>query len=317
MIMPVNPKIQLFLDNLNALPMVPLEQITPEAYRSMENQSMNFPQQVESVERVEDRVLKLDGRDIPVRIYTPKGGEAPYPGLVYYHGGGWVLGNLDSHDPICRLLANEAKCVVVSVDYRLAPEHKFPAAVDDAYDSLEWIATQGEDFEIDPNRLAVGGDSAGGNLAAVACIIAKERNIPEVCHQLLLYPSTGFKEELPSLKENAGGYLLTAELMQWFRKHYFNNETEILKPYASPVFYHDFNGLPSATILTAQYDPLRDAGSAYAVELETSGVNVTYKNYDDLIHGFANFIGFVPEAKQALEDGTVSLKKAFESAENN
>lgn len=309
--MPVNPKVQLFLDQLNAMPKVPMDQVTPEAYRSMENQSMNFPQQEESVEKVEDRVLKLAGRDIPVRVYTPKDGKAPYPALVYYHGGGWVLGNLDSHDPVCRMIANEAKCVVVSVEYRLAPEHKFPAAVDDAYDSLDWVATHGEDFEIDPTRLAVGGDSAGGNLAAVACIMAKERKTPEIRHQLLLYPSTGFKEELPSLKENAEGYMLTGEMMQWFRSHYFTNEEDIQQIYASPIFYDDFTGLPSATILTAQYDPLRDAGSAYAVELEADGVDVMYKNYEDMIHGFANFIGFVPEAKQALKDGAKSLKKSF------
>ncbi|WP_106496732.1 alpha/beta hydrolase [Lentibacillus sp. Marseille-P4043] len=313
--MPVNPKIQFFLDKLNALPKTPLDEITPEAYRAMETESIkNLPQLEEPVKKVEDRVLKLKGRDIPVRVYTPNKGTAPHPGLVYYHGGGWVLGDLESHDAVCRFLANTASCVVISVDYRLAPESKFPAAVDDAYDSLEWIVEHEEEFAIDRSRIAVGGDSAGGNLAAVACIIAKERKAPEICHQLLLYPSTGFKEEPPSLKENAEGYFLTAESMEWFRKHYFNSDDDMLHPYASPILYHDLSGLPSATILTAQYDPLRDVGKAYAEQLEVNGVNVVYKNYEDLIHGFANFAGFVPEAKDALEDGARSLEKAFASS---
>ncbi|MTW84757.1 alpha/beta hydrolase fold domain-containing protein [Virgibacillus dakarensis] len=310
--MPVNPKIQFFLDKLNALPKVPMDEIEPKAYRQMEKESIkDMPQLNVPVKKVENRVLQLEGRDIPIRVYTPNKGMAPYPGLVYYHGGGWVLGDLDSHDSVCRFLADSAACIVISVGYRLAPEHKFPAAVDDAYDALEWIAMHEADFAIDRNRIAVGGDSAGGNLAAVACIIAKERKAPEVCHQLLLYPSTGFKEEPPSLKENAEGYFLTLESMNWFRKHYFNRDDDMLHPYASPILYHDLSGLPSATILTAQYDPLRDVGKAYADELKANDVEVFYKNYDDLIHGFANFAGFVPEAKDALEDGARSLRNAF------
>lgn len=311
--MPVNPRIQFFLDKLKEMPQPPLDQITPEAYRAQDAGALAFQQETEPVHKVEDRVLHLEGRDIPVRVYTPEG-EGLHSALVYYHGGGWVIGNLDSHDPVCRSLANSANCVVISVDYRLAPEHKFPAAVNDAYDALQWIALHAEEFNIDVNRMAVGGDSAGGNLAAVACIMAKEQQAPNIVHQLLIYPSTGYEQEPPSMRENAEGYLLTADMMNWFRKHYFNDEKEMLDPYASPILYSDLSDLPPATILTAQYDPLRDVGKAYADKLQDHGVKVYYKNYDGLIHGFANFIAFVPEALEALQEGAGELRKAFKLA---
>lgn len=309
--MPVNPKIQLFLNQLNALPKIPMDQITPEEYRKRANIGLNLQEKIEPIERVENHVLHLEGRDIPIRVYIPEG-QAPFPALVYYHGGGWVIGSLDSHDSVCRGLANVAGCIVISVDYRLAPEHKFPAAVEDAYDSLRWIAEHAGEFNIDPNRIAVGGDSAGGNLAAVASIIAKEKGTPKIVYQLLIYPSTGSDKKMPSIKENDEGYFLTGELMWWFRHHYFNKKEDILNPYASPLLYHDLSGLPPAAILTAQYDPLRDIGKAYGDKLEESGVPVWYKNYDDLIHGFANFRSFVPEAQKAVEDGAMELKKWLE-----
>lgn len=312
--MPVNPRIQLFLDKLNAMPQPLLSKTTPEAYRASEQETMNFQQKPEPVKQVENRCLPLAGREIPIRIYRPEG-QAPFPALVYFHGGGWVIGSLDSHDSICREITNSANCVVISVDYRLAPEHKFPAAVEDAYDSLQWIDNHSKELEIDGDRIAVGGDSAGGNLATVPCIMAKELKTPDVIHQFLLYPSTGYQEEPPSIRENAEGYLLTGELMEWFRDHYFNNDKEIQNPYASPILYNDLTGLPAATILTAQYDPLRDVGKAYAEKLQGAGVRVNYKNYDGLIHGFANFAPFVPEARDALEDGAEELRKAFKSAE--
>jgi acetyl esterase len=312
--MPVHPKIQDFLDKLQEYPQPPMDQVTPEAYRVSRNKMLSFQQNVEPVHKVEDRVLHLEGRDLPIRVYTPEG-QAPHPALVYFHGGGWVIGSLDSHDSVCRVLANSAKCVVISVDYRLAPEHKFPAAVEDAYDSLQWIASNPEAFDIDVNRIAVGGDSAGGNLAAVACIMAKERKTPTIIHQLLIYPSTGYRETPPSMWENAEGYFLTREVMKWYQKHYFNNDQEILDPYASPVLYSDLSGLPPAAILTAQYDPIRDVGKIYAETLQENGVDVYYKNYEGLIHAFVNFIGFVPEARDALEEGAGELQKAFKSQE--
>ncbi|RNF38120.1 alpha/beta hydrolase [Planococcus salinus] len=308
--MPVNPKIQYFLEQMNAMPAMPMEQLTPEAMRSTENSQL-VAQQKEPVEKVEDRTIPLAGRDIPIRIYTPAG-QTPFPALVFYHGGGWVVGSIESHDAICRELANLASCMVVSVEYRLAPEHKFPAAVEDAYEALEWVVSQADELGIDTDRIAVGGDSAGGNLATVACLIAKERSGPRVVHQLLLYPSAGPAADYPSMTENAEGYLLTRDMMGWFQRHYLNSPEDRHHPYLSPILSDELEGMPSATILTAQYDPLRDVGTAYAEKLQSHGVEVFHKNYDDLIHGFANFSSFVPEARDAVAEGASELKKAFE-----
>ncbi|MFD0050389.1 alpha/beta hydrolase [Actinomycetes bacterium NPDC127524] len=307
--MPVNAKIKYFLDKMKEIPQMPLDKVSPEDYRKRENRGLDFQQPKEQVHDVEDKLLSLDGRDLPIRIYTPEG-LAPYPALVFFHGGGWVIGSLESHDSICRTLANTSGCKVISVGYRLAPENKFPAAVNDAYDSLVRIASEHKEYEIDPARIAVGGDSAGGNLAAVACIMSKERRGPSIIHQLLIYPSTGYEEEPPSMQENGEGYLLTGEIMQWFRSHYFNRDEEINDPYASPFLYQDLSGLPPASIFTAEYDPLRDVGKAYAEKLRASGVPVFYKNYSGLIHGYANFAPVVPEAKMALEEAALELHHA-------
>ena len=308
--MALDPMIKAFLDQFNALPKVPVDQIDPKAYREMESRSLLMAQPQEPIAKTGDFTIPLDGRDIRVRFYYPTE-EGPMPALVYYHGGGWVIGSLETHDSVCRALANHAGCAVFSVDYRLAPESKFPAAVHDAYDSLVWIANHASDLGILPDRIAVGGDSAGGNLAAVACLIAKERKGPRIAHQLLFYPSTGFTELLPSLEENAEGYMLTGEMMEWFRKQYLNNEEENLHPYFAPVVVEDLSGLPPATILTAQFDPLRDVGRAYADKLRANGVETSYKNYEDLIHGFTNFLGFVPSARKAVEEAAEQLKKSL------
>lgn len=306
--MPVNPKIQFFLDQMNTMP-VSFERLTPEVMRNSENSAL-VSMQKEPVEKVEDRTISLTGRELPIRIYTPKG-EAPFPALIFYHGGGWVLGSIESHDAICRELANMASCIVISVEYRLAPEHKFPSAVDDAYESLEWVASHADELGIDASKMAVGGDSAGGNLATVACLISKERSGPKVVHQFLLYPSTGPAADYPSMTENAEGYLLTKDMMSWFQKHYIENPEDQTNPYLSPILSENLEDLPPATILTAQFDPLRDVGIAYAEKLKEHGVAVYHRNYDDLIHGFANFTSFVPEAREAVAEGAEQLKKAF------
>ena len=312
--MPVNPRIQYILDQMNeTMPAFTMDQITPEVMRGTNSAQFAAMQQKEPVENVEDRTIPLAGRDIPIRVYTPAG-EAPFPALVFYHGGGWVIGSIETHDAVCREIANLASCKVISVEYRLAPEHKFPAAVEDAYESLEWISSHAAELGIDPERIAVGGDSAGGNLATVACLIANERGGPHVVHQLLFYPSTGPAMDTPSASENAEGYLLTKDMMIWFQSHYLANEEDQEHPYLSPILSDKLEGLPPATILTAQYDPLRDIGIAYAEKLKSHGVEVFHKNYDDLIHGFANFTAYVPEARQAVGDGAEELKKALTSS---
>lgn len=308
--MSLDPQIKVILDQINSIQMPSWNQIDAKSYREMASKSLTMATEKEDVKKVEDGILPLKGREIPFRVYTP-GGEAPHPALVFYHGGGWVIGDLDSHDSVCRTLANKAECVVIAVDYRLAPEHKFPAAVEDAYDSLQWIAMHAKEFDIDPNQIAVGGDSAGGNLAAVTCIMAKERKSPNIVYQMLLYPSTGYEEVPDSMHENAEGYFLTVQQMNWFRDQYFSNKEELQDPYGSPVLYSDHKGLPPTLIMTAQYDPLRDVGKAYAEKLKENDVDVTYKNYERLIHGFANFHTLVDQAEEALGEAANHLKTAF------
>ncbi|ASK63384.1 alpha/beta hydrolase [Virgibacillus phasianinus] len=308
--MALDSQVKVILDQINAIPSPAWDQITAQAYRKMAAQSMDMDSEKEEVKEVKDQTIPLEGRSLPIRVYTPEG-EAPQPALIFYHGGGWVIGDLDSHDSVCRLLANRAQCVVISVDYRLAPEHKFPAAVEDAYDSLHWVATHAAEFNIDKNRIAVGGDSAGGNLAAVACIIAKERKFPNIAYQMLIYPSTGYDKAPNSMRENAEGYLLTVNQMNWFRDQYFSSEEELQNPYASPLLYSNHENLPPTLIMTAQYDPLRDVGKAYAEKLEENGIDVYYRNYEGLIHGFANFHKLVDKANEALLEAAAQLRKAF------
>ncbi len=264
----------------------------------------------EHVYDVEERWITLPNRSLPIRIYRTGHGIAPV--LVYYHGGGYVTGSLDTHDAICRTIANEADCTVISVGYRLAPEHKFPTAVYDSYEALVWIANHASDLEIDAERIAVGGDSAGGTLATVSALMAIEQGRPLAMHQLLFYPVTGTEENLPlSLIEYATGYLLDEALIRWFQHQYFHDETELTHPYASPIVSPHLAKLPPTTLLTAEYDPLRDLGRAYANKLISLGVPVTYHNYGGLIHGFVNYYAYVPEARRAVKEAAQSLGHAF------
>lgn len=264
----------------------------------------------EHVLDVEERWITLPNRSLPIRIYRTSRTLAP--ALVYYHGGGYVTGSLDTHDAICRTIANEADCTVISVGYRLAPEHKFPTAVYDSYEALVWIADHASELEIDAERIAVGGDSAGGTLATVSDLMAIEQGRPLAMHQLLFYPVTGTEENLPlSLIEYATGYLLDEALIRWFQHQYFHDETELTHPYASPIVSPHLAKLPPTTLLTAEYDPIRDLGRAYANKLISLGVPVTYHNYGGLIHGFVNYYTYVPEARRAVKEAAQSLGHAF------
>nr|WP_243236974.1 alpha/beta hydrolase [Heliobacterium chlorum] len=260
-----------------------------------------------NLQKIENHTAIVNERKIPIRIYTPKG-SAPHPVLVFFHGGGFVVGNLDTHDAFCREMAQSARCAVISVDYRLAPEHKFPAAVEDAYDAVTWVHDHAEEFQIDKERIAVGGDSAGGNLATVVAIHAKERGFPQIVYQLLYYPSTNFLGETASIREFGKGFLLTTELMKWFARHYLRDDEDRKNPYASPLLYPDLHGLPPAMIITAEYDPLRDDGEMYAKKLEEAGVPVTLRRYNGMIHGFASLLDHFDQAKRAIEDGANQLK---------
>ncbi|WP_028782282.1 alpha/beta hydrolase [Thalassobacillus devorans] len=308
--MVLDPQAKFLLEQMEAAGDPPMHELTPEEARASTDFSPLAGEPVE-VAKVENRTVPSAAGDIPVRIYTPEG-EGPFPALVFYHGGGWVIGDLDTVDVPCRLLANQSNCVVISVDYRLAPEHKFPAAADDAYAVAKWAVEHGASIDVDSNRVAVGGDSAGGNLAAVVALMARDRGDFPLAYQLLIYPVTHHSYETKSYKDNADGYLLTKDSMEWFWDHYLRTESDGKHPYASPLLAENLNGLPPALVVTAEYDPLRDEGQAYARRLNEAGVAVEAKCYEGMIHGFFWMPGVLEQGKQCIDQASSALKRAFE-----
>jgi acetyl esterase/lipase len=248
---------------------------------------------------------------IPARIYTPKtlrktDGLAPC--LVFYHGGGWVIGDLDSHDVVCRKLAHEGELIVISIDYRLAPEHKFPAAVDDAITAVKWVAANARDLGVDASRVMVGGDSAGGNLAAVTALAARDGDGPKLAGQVLIYPATDFAMKHPSHSEPETSILLTHSVIKWFCNHYLNGPADIDNWQASPARAKTLTGLPPAYLLTAGADPLRDEGDEYAARLKQAGVPVTYKHFPGQFHCFFTMGKLLQQANVAASDIASWLK---------
>ncbi len=250
---------------------------------------------------------------IPARAYRPSE-RRDLPVLVYLHGGGWTICSLETHDVTCRQLANAAECLVVSVDYRLAPENPFPAAPEDCYAALAWTAEHAPALGGDPRRIAVGGDSAGGNLSAVVSLMARDRSGPQLCHQLLVYPVTDHSFDTDSYRENADGLLLSREMMQGFWGHYLARADDGRHPYASPLRAADLSGLPPAHVITAEYDPLRDEGEAYARRLAEAGVPVVQRRYDGMIHGFFGFTDFIDLAREAVDEVSRELRRGFGAA---
>jgi acetyl esterase len=310
--MPLDPQVKVLLDQMAAMGGAPLEQMTPEEARAMFGAVAAMAGPPEEVAAVEDRAIPgPDANQIPVRIYTPAGGTAPRPVVVYFHGGGFVIGNIESHDATCRQLANLAEAVVVSVDYRLAPEHRAPAAAEDCYAATKWVADNAAALGVDPARLAVAGDSAGGNLAAVTALLARDRGGPAVKFQLLIYPVTDLTLSQPSIEENGEGYMLTAAGMRWFADHYLGAGGDDKAAIVSPLHADDVSGLPPALVLTAEFDPLRDEGEAYAARLEEAGGRVTVKRYDGLIHGFFAMGMVLDAAKAAVPEVAEQLKAAL------
>ena len=248
---------------------------------------------------------------IPARIYTPlkiRAANDLAPCLVFFHGGGWVIGNLDTHDVVCRKLADEGQLIVISVDYRLAPEHKFPAAVDDAIAATKWIAGHASDLGIDATRLLVGGDSAGGNLTAVVALSARDGNGPAISGQVLIYPATDFSMTQPSHREPETSILLTHSVIKWFRDHYLNGISDISDWRASPARAKTFAGLPPAYVLTAGADPLRDEGDEYAQRLKDAGVAVTWRTFPGQFHGFFTMGKLLQQANVAASEIGAWLK---------
>jgi acetyl esterase len=255
------------------------------------------------------------GAEIPLRLYrgattTP---DDPLPALVYFHGGGFVIGDLDTHDSLCRHLANAARCIVVAVDYRLAPEHKFPAAVEDGVAATSWLAREGAALGIDRERLGVGGDSAGGNLAAVVSLIARDRGAPKLRCQALLYPTTDCGMTHPSHDRFAEGYLLTRLTMKWFYEHYLREPADGDDWRASPLRAGDLSGVAPALVLTAGNDVLCDEGEAYARRLREAGVPVQLRHFPDQIHGFLTMGKIVRAAQPALDDIAAALRAAWDA----
>jgi acetyl esterase len=306
-----HPQVQALLERAARSPLPPYHTVgafvARRIYRDTRAALSPRPQDVSA-----SRLLLADG--VAVRAYRPAGvaAEAVLPALVYYHGGGWTIGDLDTHDALCRQLANGAGCAVFSVDYRLAPEYPFPAAVEDCIGATRYLCAHAQALGIDPARVAVGGDSAGGNLAAVVCLDARQRGGPPLAFQLLVYPAVDQRCGFPSHRENAEGYLLTRDAIEYFRGAYLPRKDDWTDWRASPLLAEDHAGLPPAFILVAGFDPLRDEGRAYAQRLEASGAAVTVREYDDMVHGFILFGGVLDAANEAVRECCAALRRAFD-----
>ena len=308
--MPLDPQARQLLEQMDKANLAPIHTLTPQQARQQMLIASRFLGPLEPIHAMIDRTVPGPGGSIPIRVYRP-GAEGPLPAVVYFHGGCWVMGNIQTHDAYCRALANRARAVVVSVDYRLAPEHKFPAGVEDAFAATCWVAENASMIEADAARIAVAGDSAGGNLAAAVALMARDRGGPALAFQLLIYPIVDFNFETPSYRENATGFLLTRDDMVWSWKHYLANELDGYTPYASPMRAEDHRGLPPAMIVTAEFDPLRDEGEAYARTLEAAGVPAMLHRYDGMIHGFVRRTDTLDKARQALDDVAAALDRAL------
>ncbi|MBV9545892.1 MAG: alpha/beta hydrolase [Chloroflexi bacterium] len=307
--MPLDPQAQALIDAAVGLPAT--ETLTPEEARAGHRERAKLTSGVpQDVAQVRDARIAGPAGEIPIRIYVPEG-SAPFPCLVFFHGGGWVTGDLDTHDVLTRALANGAGAVVVAVDYRLAPEHKFPAAIDDAVAATRWVADQATELGIDPSRIAVGGDSAGGNLAAAAALALRHEGGPQLVYQLLIYPVIDYNFDTPSYLENAEGYRLTRAGMQYYWAHYLSEAAHADDHRASPLRAETHTELPPALVITAEYDPLRDEGRAYADRLRDAGVPVIYREYPGMIHGFVTQAGVLDAGRRALDEINENLREAF------
>ena len=308
----LDPDVLLVLEMIRMAGRPPFEQLTPnearEAYMKSRAVLQPDPEPVAEV-----RALSAPGPlgDIPLRLYRPAGAGERAPGLVYYHGGGWLLGSLDSHDVVCRRFANAAGCVVVSVDYRMAPEHPFPAAVDDCAEATRFVSARAASLGIDPARIAVGGDSAGGNLAAVMALMARDGSLPPLAFQLLIYPATDMTMTTVSSQTIGPGVPLTSATMKWFIDYYMPPATDRADWRASPARAASVAGTAPALVLTAAADPLRDEGIDYARRLEREGVRVTAVHLSDQIHGFMSMGKVIRAADTAIDMMSAVLKRAL------
>ena len=303
------PEIRAILEGMAAQGAPPLESLPVPQAREAAHGMAQLAGEPTPIAKVEDRRIPGPGKEIPIRIYTPQG-DGPFPGVVFLHGGGWVICDLETHDNVCRAIAKGAPAVVVAVDYRLAPEHRFPAGLDDSLEATRWVASNATALNIDPRRLAIAGDSAGGNMATVIAARARDANGPAIALQVLVYPPTnldGF--DTASHREFAEDHFLTRPVMEWFMAHYFPAGADRKSPDASPKFNSDLRALPPALVITAECDPLRDEAEEYAKRLQEAGVPVTLTRYDGMIHPFLNFLGATPSARKAVDQIAAAIRE--------
>ena len=310
--MPLHPQARAVIEMREAAGLPEMHTLTPQQARDqLAAQRAAAPvAAVAPVHRVEDRTIPGADGQLPARIYWPSD-ERGLPLLVWFHGGGWVIGDLDQTDASCRALTNKSGAIVVSVEYRKAPEFPFPAPAEDAYASVVWAAEHAEELGANPDLLAVGGASAGGNLAAVASLMARDRGGPRIVHQLLVYPVTDYGFDRPSYRENGEGCGLSQESMVWFWNHYVGAGGDGANPYASPLRAERLEGLPRAHVITAEYDVLRDEGEEYAERLREAGVPTVCTRYDGQIHGFFGMTAMLDDAMRAIEEAAGELKQSF------
>jgi len=314
--MPLHPQLAALLERAAKSPLPPYYEVPAAVarrlYRDTREALAPDPPAIES-----SYLLLAPGPagPVPLRAYRPKGAgkDEVLPALVYCHGGGWVIGDLDTHDVVCRTLANGARCAVFSVEYRKAPEAPFPAAVEDCFSALTFISINSNELRTDPSKIAVGGDSAGGTLATVVALLARDAGGPPLSFQLLIYPGTDQRLGHPSIDSNGEGYLLTKKSMIYFRGHYLPRKEDWLDWRASPLLARSLAKLPPAFVMTAGFDPLRDEGKAYADRLAKEGVQTEYKNYADMVHGFITMGRVLDTANAALADCAQALRRAWET----
>ncbi len=307
--MPLDPQARDFLDKLERSRAPQMHQLSPEEARSLVV-PLRVPREPDVT--IANRTIPGPASELPIRIYTPQQGDAgPRPVVVYFHGGGWVVGSIASHDALCRRLCSRSGCIFISVDYRLAPEHKYPAAVDDAFAATQWAAAHAAELGGDPARIAVAGDSAGGNLAAAVCLKARDQHGPAIAAQVLIYPITDYLPDFESYETNGSDYFLTNESIVWFWDHYLASKIQATEVLASPLREENFAGLPTALVLVAEFDPLRDEGLAYADRLEQAGVKVERFMADGQIHGFLRRLDLFDRAGTMADDLGAALRRVL------
>ena len=304
--MPVDPQAQLLCDAVNAAGGAPASddqlQVARDGLAMLHATGGGEPENVYAIG-------DLDADGVPVRVYRPSA-EDNLPVVVYFHGGGWTIGSVDVYDTVTRALANAAHAIVVSVEYRLAPEHPYPEPLDDCWTALEWVTNNTSVFEGDPSRIAVAGDSAGGNIAAVVALMARDAGVP-LALQALIYPVTDASMSSASYADNGEGYLLETKQMQWFVDCYTRGDADVADWHISPLRAPDVAGVAPAVVITAEYDPLRDEGEAYAKRLADAGVPVELTRYDGMIHAFCALPAVIEDGKRAMEQVAAALRKAF------